>query len=385
MRALLVTALLAGPAFAADVPIAAPPLAPPTASGPIADAVANDIKVTLTPGSAIKGFDRPVLAVHANDGSGRLFVVEQTGRIRTVVAGKLQREPWFDARLLLGSNVGEQGLLGLAFHPKFKENGRLFIAYTDKNKDNAVAELRVPPAATSPDPLSLTVLWSLKDPASNHNGGHLLFGPDSKLWVGTGDGGAGGDPWNNAQSVGSLHGKMLVVDVDGARRPIALSSWHWKGLRNPWRYAFDPQNGDLWIADVGQNDWEEVNVVTDPVARRGLNFGWRNLEARACVQAPCDLVGTVPPVYAYSHDFRAGGGCSITGGVVKNGLFFFADYCTGQVWSIRRDGLATRVQRVWASERRVSAFGLDERGQLWLVDHEGALVPLTIKEAPATP
>ena len=371
------------PAPAAPVPVVpvpaqtpiAPPVAPPPPTGPIAAAVVDDVKVTLTPGAAIKGFDRPLHAVHANDGSGRLFVVEQTGRIRTVVGGRLEPAPWFDARLLLGSTFGEQGLLGLAFHPKFKENGRLFIAYTDRAKDNAVAELRVPLPGAAPDPLSLTVLWSIKDPASNHNGGHLLFGPDGKLWVGTGDGGQGNDPWNNAQNDRSLLGKMLVADVDGDRQPVI----HFKGLRNPWRYAFDPANDDLWIADVGQNDWEEVNVVVDPVNRRGLNFGWKNLEARSCVQAPCDVVGTVLPVYAYSHDFRAGGGCSVTGGVVVGGRFYFGDYCTGQVWSIRRSGLTTQVVRVWESGRRISSFGLDQAGQLWLVDHEGAIVPVGIK------
>ncbi|MDP2343915.1 MAG: PQQ-dependent sugar dehydrogenase [Deltaproteobacteria bacterium] len=366
-------ALHAAPPPVSAEPPASVPAVTPVANGPIGDAVADDVTLTITQGKALKGFDRPVAALHANDGSGRLFVVEQSGRIRVVAGGKLDPVPFFDARLILGSTRGEQGLLGLAFHPKFKENGRLFIAYTDKGEDDAVAELRVPPPygpGTVPDPLSLTVLFSIKDPASNHNGGHLLFGPDGKLWVGTGDGGQGNDPWNNAQTDSSLLGKMLLVDVDGDRKPVV----HFKGLRNPWRYSFDPQNGDLWIADVGQNDWEEVDVVVDPVKRRGLNFGWKNFEARAC-NSGCDLVA-VPPVYAYSHDFRAGGGCSISGGVVVDGRFFFGDYCTGQVWSIRREGSATKVARLLASGRRVTSFGLDQAGQLWLVDHEGALVPI---------
>ena len=360
----------AGSSSAAPAPVAAPVAAPIV----IADAVADPLKITLVAGTAIKGFDRPVLAVHADDGSGRLFVVEQSGRIRIVVGTKIEAAPFFDARLLLGSVDGEQGLLGLAFHPNFKENGRLFIAYTDKERDNAVAEMRVWPSSTAPDPLSLKVLWTIKDPASNHNGGHLIFGPDGKLWIGTGDGGQANDPWNNAQNNESLLGKMLVADVDGDSKPVV----RFKGLRNPWRYAFDSQNGDLWIADVGQHDWEEVNLVTDAVHRRGLNFGWKNFEARACVDAPCSAAAHVGPVYAYSHDYRAGGGCSVSGGVVVNGVFFFGDYCTGQIWSLRREGATTKVARLLASARRVTSFGLDQRGQLWLVDHAGAIVPLTI-------
>ncbi len=337
----------------------------------VSAAIDDDVKIVLVPGAPIKGFDRPLLAVNANDGSGRLFVVEQSGRIRTVARGKLDGAPFFDARSLLGSSNGEQGLLGLAFHPQYKANGRFFIAYTDKDQNDAVAEVALPPGGKP----VVTVLWSIKDPASNHNGGHLLFGPDGKLWVGTGDGGEANDPWNNAQNDASLLGKMLVVDVDGPRKPVVA----FKGLRNPWRYAFDADNGDLWIADVGQNKWEEVNVVVDAVKRPGLNFGWKNLEGRACAAAPCDAAGTVVPVYVYSHDFDAGGGCSITGGVVVGHRFFFADYCTGQVWSIRRSGSVTKVMRVWESGRRVSSFGLDEGGGMWLVDHGGAIVPLAIR------
>ena len=327
-------------------------------------------------GTPVGGFSRPVLLTHAGDGSGRMFVVEQGGLIRVVKDGATQKTPFVDARSLLGSTSGEQGLLGLAFHPGFARNGRLFIAYTDKNDDNAVAELHAPPGASVVDVSTVRVLFSLDDPASNHNGGHLLFF-DNKLWIGTGDGGRGGDPWNHAQDPSSWFGKMLVVDVDRLppRGPVRPTIWG-IGLRNPWRYAFDADNGDLWIADVGQNEWEEVHLVPAAATRAaGLNFGWRVMEGTRCFspREGCDARGKELPVHVYAH---GADGCSITGGVVKDGRFFFSDFCSGIVWALRRAEGRVYLQRVLESRRRVSSFGVDERGGLWLVDHEGAVIPI---------
>ncbi len=357
--------------------------APPPGLAPAA--VVDDVKAPFSPGPALPGFSRPLHVTHAGDGSGRLFVVEQTGLIRVVKDGKIQATPFFDARALLGSDRGEQGLLGLAFHPRFKENGRLFIAYTDKGDDDAVAELRLKGRETNGndvvDPASLSVLFAIEDPAGNHNGGHLLFGPDGKLWIGTGDGGGGGDPWKTAQDPSSLLGKMLRVDVDAAtaagRTPVIWS----KGLRNPWRYAFDAKNGDLWVADVGQNAWEEVNVVADAKNQKDLDFGWSEMEGRVCFRGPCSATGRVVPPVVYGRS----DGCSVTGGVVVDGFFVYGDYCTGKVWAARRvvekgadqsGRVVVKVQQVFQVDRRISSFGVDEAGRPWLVDHGGALVPL---------
>ncbi len=345
-----------------------------------AAAVVDDVTATMTLGTAVTGFARPVLLTHAGDGSGRIFVVEQGGLIRTVVGGKLQRGPWLDATKILGANQGEQGLLGLAFHPGFKKNGRFFIAYTDKAERNAVAELQV--KAGVPDWSTLKVWLAIDDPAANHNGGHLAFGPDGKLWVGTGDGGGANDPWKNAQNVRSLLGKMLRLDVDGPGQQPEI--WG-RGLRNPWRYAFDPSSGDLWIADVGQNAWEEVNVVKNAVAAKSLDFGWSKMEGRVCFAAACEVGDAVVPAVVYSHDFAHGGGCSVTGGVVVGGRFVFADYCTGEVWGVRRAGDVVKQQSLLQSGRRVSSFGMDEAGQPWLVDHQGAVLPLVLRVVPPVP
>jgi glucose/arabinose dehydrogenase len=326
------------------------------------------------------GFDRPVLATHAGDGSGRLFVVEQTGRVWVIAKGARQPTPFLDARPLLGSTRSEQGLLGLAFHPRFKENGQLFIAYTDQQEQNAVARLVVQrDAPASVDLKSLTVLLAMEDPAANHNGGHLVFGPDGKLWIGTGDGGAANNLFKTAQNPDSLLGKMLTLDVDS---PSARPAIWGNGLRNPWRYAFDRANGDLWIADVGQNKWEEVNLVAKAAQRPGLNFGWSRLEGAHCFDAnPCTSSGTVVPVFAYPHEQ----GCSVTGGVVHRGpdagalagTYLFADYCSGRLWGIQQGAQGPVVAELAQTGLAVSSFGEDEQGSVYVVDHKGGVYRVT--------
>lgn len=362
-------AVLASP----SLPSSPPPLASEEAPWPI------------VPGPAIAGFDRPVHVTHAADGSGRLFVVEQSGRIRVVVDGRVAPAPFANLRPHLGAVGGEQGLLGLAFHPRFKENRRLFVACTGAGGDNTVAELRTRADGSAVDDTPPRVLLAIKDFAANHNGGHVVFGPDGRLWVGTGDGGGAGDPHRTARDPRSRLGKMLRLDVDATDPAHAVSVWG-RGLRNPWRYAFDPRNGDLWIADVGQHEWEEIHLVRAAVdVVGGIDFGWSTMEGRVCFRDErCDTRGLDWPVFVYGHGRH--NGCSITGGVVVDGRFLFADYCSGRVQAIRRVDGGTRVATAWESGRRVSSFGLGEDGTPWLVDHGGEIVPLRLPStSPVTP
>jgi glucose/arabinose dehydrogenase len=320
----------------------------------------------------IGGFDRPLLVTHAGDGSGRLFVVEQTGLIKVVKEGRTEPTPFFDARSLLGSTTGEQGLLGLAFHQRFKDNRRLFIAYTDKQQNDAYAELRALPDGSRADPSSLRVLFAIDDFASNHNGGNVVFGPDGLLYLGTGDGGGAGDPKRTAQDEKSLLGKMLRLDVDKAGAQPEIFA---KGLRNPWRYSFDRQTGDLWIADVGQNKWEWVHQVPRAELKPGINFGWSIVEGSHCFRPAdgCANQGLRMPVFEYAHGED---GCSITGGFVYRGkaipalagAYVVGDYCSGRIWLRKADGKWVRVME---SKATISSFGEDEDGELYVVDHKG--------------
>lgn len=327
----------------------------------------------------VDGLESPLLATHAGDGSGRVFVVEQVGRIRVVKEGELLPEPFLDIsdRLISG---GEQGLLGLAFHPDHRRNGSFFVNYTDEAGDTVISRFRAPPGSDSATD-SESVLLEIDQPYSNHNGGHLAFGPDGYLYIAMGDGGSGGDPHNNGQRLDTLLGKLLRIDVDRgepygipADNPFADGGgepeiWAY-GLRNPWRFSFD--SDQLWIADVGQNALEEVNRRRADEA--GVNYGWNVMEGTDCYDAgDCDESGLVQPVAEYSHE----DGCSITGGFVyrgdafsdMQGGYFFGDFCSGQIWSIPSDVTErTRPVEMLASERSISSFGLDEDGELLLVD-----------------
>jgi glucose/arabinose dehydrogenase len=334
--------------------------------------------VNLTVDVTIPGFSQPLFVTHAGDKSGRIFVVEQGGLVRVVKDGKLQDEPFLDASRLLGRVGGEQGLLGLAFHPKFAENGRLFIAYTNQNKDDAVSELVASPDRRKVDVATLRPLFAVDDFAGNHNGGMLAFGPDGKLYIGTGDGGGANDPQRTAQDDKRLLGKMLVLDVDG---PNASTPTIWaKGLRNPWRYAFDRATGDLWIGDVGQNRYEMVYVARKArLADKNVNFGWSVVEGAHCFRPEegCSAKGFEPVVMEYAH---GADGCSITGGAVYRGKAFPAlvgtyvvgDYCSGRVWTISNDG--AKVALALESGVNISSFGEDEDGELWLCDHNGGTI-----------
>jgi glucose/arabinose dehydrogenase len=331
------------------------------------------------------GFTAPLLVTHAGDGSGRLFVVEQVGRIRTVGEGETEPQPFLDIASLVTAG-GEQGLLGLAFHPQFESNGRFFVNYTDRSGDTVVAEYRAPGGSDRAEPGSARVLLRIDQPFSNHNGGALVFGPDGFLYIATGDGGSGGDPMGNGQRLDTLLGKLLRIDVDRGRpygipedNPFLGRSgarpeiWAY-GLRNPWRLSFDRETGDLWIGDVGQGALEEIDRAR---AGRpgGLNYGWNVMEGTDCFSPPegCDGEGLVRPVAVYP----TGLGCAVVGGHVYRGSqfpalrggYFFADFCAGVIFALDpNDPGPQEPVIVLRSNHAISSFGEDEEGELYVTD-----------------
>jgi glucose/arabinose dehydrogenase len=335
------------------------------------------------------GLDRPVGIAHAGDGSGRLFVLEQPGRIRVVQDGALVVRPFLDIADRVGSSQNEQGLLGLAFHPRYEENGTFLVNYTDRQGDTVVSRFSVSSDGGRADPGSEVVLLRIDQPAGNHNGGHLAFGPDGRLYVGTGDGGGAGDQYGNGQNGQTLLGAMLRLGVDGGPaytvpddnpfvgNPNVRDEIWAVGLRNPWRYSFDRLTGDLYIADVGQNRYEEVNV--QPAGEPGgQNYGWPIMEGLHCFpeDRPCEQAGLTLPVWEYDHSQ----GCSVTGGYVYRGeefpiltgIYVFGDYCSGRIWGLApRDGTGAdgwQAALLAQADLRLTAFGEDERGELYLVD-----------------
>jgi glucose/arabinose dehydrogenase len=330
---------------------------------------------TLRIAPAVRGLDQPVLVTATPGAPGRLYVVEQTGRIRVVANGKVRAAPFLDVRSTIVSG-GEQGLLGLAFPRDFAKSGRFAVNYTDRDGHTRIVAYRARGGRAVPG--SAQVLLTVKQPYPNHNGGMIAFGPDGDLYVGMGDGGSGGDPENRAQNMKSLLGKLLRLDWAAARpRPVIVAN----GLRNPWRFSFDRQTGDLWIGDVGQSEIEEIDHL--PRSSQGLvNFGWDVFEGRSRFEdkqpGPGRVVG---PVHQYTHDE----GCSVTGGYVyrgrkvpsARGRYFFGDYCSGAVWSLRLvAGATTDVRKEAFRVPSLSGFGEDAAGELYLVSHEGTIFRL---------
>jgi glucose/arabinose dehydrogenase len=344
------------------------------------------------------GLTRPLLVTHAGDGSGRVFLVEQRGAIRILEEGELLPVPFYDMTGEV-SRDNEQGLLGLAFAPDYAESGTFYINYTDLNGDTNVERCTV--SAADPnvaDKESCHTVLFQDQPYRNHNGGHLAFGPDGYLYVGLGDGGSGGDPQGNAQNLRTLLGKLLRLDVSGDEAPYSVPTdnpfvgrddalgeiWAW-GLRNPWRFTFDRATGDLFIADVGQNAYEEVNF--QPAGSPGgENYGWDYFEALHPFEgrAPGGLVLT-PPVAEYAQNV---GGCSVTGGYVYrgpslpelNGVYFFGDFCTGLVWTLVPAEDAMQHALFADTDFNVSSFGEDEAGELYLTDLNGGIYRLVRAE-----
>jgi len=349
------------------------------------------------------GFERPTFVTGAGDGSGRLFVVEKRGTIQVVRDGQVAAQPFLDIRSHITDSGNEQGLLGLAFHPRFAENGRFFVFYTAASGGaNTLAEYRV--SASDPnraDPATGRVLLAIPDQYSNHNGGMLAFGPGGYLYIALGDGGGAGDPLRSAQDLRNPLGSILRIDVDVpgsaglaygippdnpfvARADARGEIWAY-GLRNPWRFSFDRETGDLWIADVGQNEREEVNFAAAG-SPGGVNYGWSIMEGTRCYRPAngCDRSGLTLPVFEYTHD----DGCSITGGYVYRGAafpalrgaYFAADYCTGSAWALRWRGSQLQVDRLPGFPRGISSFGEDDAGELYIVrDSAGTLERLVAR------
>ena len=355
------------------------------------------------------GFQRPSYLTHAGDGSGRLFVVEQDGLIRILhTDGSITPTPFLDisSRVRSPADGGgdEQGLLGLAFPPGYAQKGHFYVYYTNQDGNNLVVRFRLTGNPDVADPTSEEQILLLEHPgAPNHNGGQLNFGADGYLYIGTGDGGGGGAP--NAQNPASLLGKILRIDVEYAT-PTAMYSTYlpclgkgegpgqdaayrippdnpfvgqagyreeiWAlGLRNPWRFSFDRQTHDLYIGDVGQNTYEEIDF--QPAGSTGgENYGWNVLEGNHCYNAAtCDSTGKTPPVTEYDHSL----GCSVTGGYAyrgtaypaMQGIYFYADYCSGRLWGLQNNGV-WQSMLLLESGRSVSSFGEGESGELYLVD-----------------
>ncbi len=322
----------------------------------------------------------------AGDVPGRLYVVEQGGRIMVVEGSAVRATPFLDIsdRVLAG---GERGLLSVAFAPDYGRSGRFFVNYTDPQGNTVIERYERSSDSSAADPSSGRVVLRIEQPASNHNGGLLLFGPDGYVYVGMGDGGGGGA--ENAQRSDTLLGKMLRLDVSGDAYAIppdnpfvgdpAVSDEVWAlGLRNPWRFSFDRALGDLWIGDVGGSRWEEVDF--QPAASDGgENYGWPPMEGPDCGSGTCDPSDYVPPVAAYGH---SEGNCVVVGGYVYRGsavpelrgTYLFADYCSGRMWTLAAaDASAGTAQArpILESGLTVSSFGEDGDGELYVIDLSG--------------
>ena len=336
------------------------------------------------------GFNKPTFLTHAGDGSSRLFVVEQAGRILVIKDGAVSSTPFLDIVSIVGSDANEQGLFSVAFQPDYANNGLFFVNYTDRQGDTTIARYQVSNNPDVADPNSARILLTINQPYPNHNGGQLAFGPDGYLYIGMGDGGAANDPHDNGQNLNTLLGKILRLDIDNADpygapqdNPFVNQSdarpeiWSY-GWRNPWRFSFDRVTGDMYIADVGQNQYEEVDVELAGTPA-GQNYGWRLMEGLHCFNPQnCDptSLGVALPVVEYDHSQ----GCSVTGGYVYRGadfpdltgVYFYGDYCSGIVWGLRReaDGSWAQAQLLQA-QANISSFGQDKAGEVYLVDHRG--------------
>jgi len=358
------------------------------------------------------GLISPVTVTNANDNSGRLFIVQQPGQILILINGTVLPTPFLDIHDLV-SCCGEQGLLGLAFHPDYASNGFFYLDYTDVNGNTKVVRYTVSESDPNiADRNSAFPILSQMQPFSNHNGGQLAFGPDGYLYIGLGDGGSGGDPQENAQNLQIWLGKILRVDVNGddfpgdpdrnyavppdnpfVGNPDALDEIWAYGVRNPWRFSFDRVTGDLLIGDVGQGSWEEIDF--QPAASPGgENYGWDVLEGMHCYEdqppGSCDQFlngGSTLPVLEYSHSL----GCSVTGGYryrgqlypQLEGIYFYSDYCSGRIWgAVRQENGTWLSQELLDTQLFVSTFGADEFGEIYVANLSGGAVYHIVGEGP---
>ena len=319
-------------------------------------------------------FRNPVFLTSPS-GDSRLFIVEQAGRIRIVKDGRTLPIPFLNISDRVRSG-GEQGLLSMAFHPNYRTNGEFFVNFTDRSGDTRIERFKVSSNPDVADESSMKLIIEIDQPYSNHNGGLVMFGLDGMLYVGMGDGGSGGDPHGNGQNRNALLGKILRIDVSREGRPEIWAI----GMRNPWRFAFDRPTGLLYIADVGQNQYEEINV--EPADRAGLNYGWNIMEGDHCYRSEnCSRDGLVMPKVTFNH---SGGACSVTGGFVYRGRrvpsiaghYFYSDYCAGWIKSFRFVNGRVTDQRTWNVDDlgHVVSFGEDSAGELYILTESGRVL-----------
>jgi glucose/arabinose dehydrogenase len=366
---------------------------------PVPPAVGDPAAVEIALERVVDGLSSPVFASGAGDGSGRLFVVEQAGVIRIVRGGELAERPFLDIRTRIDAG-GERGLLGLAFPPGFGvERDTFYVHYNDRDGDTVIASFHVrPDDPDRADPLDERIVFTTRQPYANHNGGWIGFGPDGMLYVALGDGGSGGDPHGYGQRLDTPLGKMLRIDAlageDGAgavyeippdnphvgsrARPEIWST----GLRNPWRASFDRATGDLWIGDVGQGSWEEVDrALAADGGGRGVNFGWNVMEGRHCFapSSGCDRDGLARPIAEYNHEL----GCTVVGGYVYRGTaspalagtYIFGDYCSGRIWGLASGGPARQDPvRLANTDLTISSFGEDDDGEPYVTDLSSGII-----------
>ena len=341
----------------------------------------------------VSGLSSPLYLTSPPGDTSRLFVVEQTGAIRIIKDGNLLSAPFLDVSGKITAG-GEQGLLGLAFDPDFASNGSFVVHYTDQAGDTRVVRYQVSSNPDLADPASGQIILGADQPYDNHNGGQILFGPDGFLYLGLGDGGSANDPEGRGQNLGDLLGSILRIDLHGATPYVVPADnpfvgqagaqpeiWSY-GLRNPWRFSFDRATGDLYIADVGQNQYEEVDIAPSAAGGgRGVNYGWNIMEGAHCLNgSSCNTSGLTLPNFEYNH----GQGCSITGGYVYRGsaipslqgLYFFGDFCQGWVRSFRYQAGAVSELTDWPTLRpggSITSFGEDAAGELYVMTQEGSL------------
>lgn len=350
----------------------------------------TQVEVSLA--SVATGFTNPVDIENAADGSNRLFVVEQAGTIRIIQNGNVVPTPFLDITSKVTSG-GETGLLGLTFHPNFSSNPRFYLNYTRTNSgqlQTVIAEYKVNTGnANLADASTEGILLTVNQPFPNHKAGQLAFGSDGYLYFGLGDGGSGGDPNGNGQNLQALLGKMLRIDVDhtAGAKPYAIPAdnpfanggglpeiWAY-GLRNPWRFSFDSPTGRLFVADVGQDAYEEIDIIT-----KGANYGWNVMEGSHCYNPPtgCNMAGLTLPIFDYSHS----DGVTVIGGFVYRGTlltglqtaYIFGDFSNGKIWMLQESsGTWTRTQLV-LSGRAISSFGRDEAGELYVADYTAGTI-----------
>jgi glucose/arabinose dehydrogenase len=352
--------------------------------------------ITLEP--VASGLPNLVSITHAGD--SRLFITLQSGLVMIHDGTHVLPDPFLDVRSLVTSN-GERGLLSIAFHPHYAQNGFFYVNYTNLSGNTVVARYSVSPQNPNrANPSSAVPILTINQPFENHNGGQLQFGPDGYLYIGMGDGGSGGDPGNRAQNLGDLLGKMLRIDVDSGspyaippsnpfRSQAGARAEIWAlGLRNPWRFTFDRNTGDLWIADVGQGKWEEIDF--EPATSiGGENYGWRRMEGTHCFNPAtnCNPGNLVLPIIEYNHDV----GCSVTGGYVYRGTrnprlagrYIYGDFCSGMIWSATRESNgAVTTRDLLNTSFNVSTFGEDLAGEIYVGDYSNGILYRLVDSRP---